>query len=165
MLCEVPRQGGSFAPAPRGTTRRLPCSVCDWARPTPHTASVTPSAARFARVFSVRTAREECLYTHLVRHCGPEGRFVCSGTLQLRAVMALHQCDLLSDGPSGRCHAPVDCESMENTGCSSRRPIRGSCAKTSAPVSWVPDRERLLRPRLRRRLPQIPDEDGGVACT
>ena len=35
-----------------------------------------------------------CLYMHLVRHHGPERRFVSSGTKQLRAVMALHQCDL-----------------------------------------------------------------------
>ena len=35
-----------------------------------------------------------CLYMHLVRHHGPERRFVCSGTKQLRPVMALHQCDL-----------------------------------------------------------------------
>ena len=32
--------------------------------------------------------------THLVRHHGPENRFVCSGIMQLRAVMDLHQCDL-----------------------------------------------------------------------
>ena len=35
---------------------------------------------------------------HLVRHHGPERRFVCSGTKQLRAVMALHQCDLFRGG-------------------------------------------------------------------
>ena len=35
-----------------------------------------------------------CLYVHLVRYHGPERRFVCSGTKQLRAVMALHQCGL-----------------------------------------------------------------------
>ena len=31
---------------------------------------------------------------HLVRHHGTEKRFVCSGTKQLRAVMAVHQCNL-----------------------------------------------------------------------
>ena len=31
---------------------------------------------------------------HLVRHHGPERRFVSSGAKQLRAVMAPHQCDL-----------------------------------------------------------------------
>ena len=31
---------------------------------------------------------------HLARHHGAERRFECSGTEQLRAVMALHQCDL-----------------------------------------------------------------------
>ena len=31
---------------------------------------------------------------HLMRHHGPERRFACSGTKQLRAVMAHHQCDL-----------------------------------------------------------------------
>ena len=35
-----------------------------------------------------------CLYMHLVRHHGPERRFVYSGAKQLRAVMALHQRDL-----------------------------------------------------------------------
>ena len=39
-----------------------------------------------------------CLYMHLVRHHGPEKRFVCSGTKQLCAVMALHQCDLFCGG-------------------------------------------------------------------
>ena len=39
-----------------------------------------------------------CLYVHLVRHHGPEMRFVCSGTKQPRAVMALHQCDLFRGG-------------------------------------------------------------------
>ena len=36
----------------------------------------------------------------------------------------------LPDAPSGRCRAPVACESIGSTGCYSRRPVRGSCAKT-----------------------------------
>ena len=35
---------------------------------------------------------------HLVRRHGFDRRFVCSGTKQLRAVMALHQCDLFRGG-------------------------------------------------------------------
>ena len=44
-----------------------------------------------------REARGVCT-CNLVRHQGPERRFVCSGTKQLRAVMALHQCDLFRGG-------------------------------------------------------------------
>ena len=46
---------------------------------------------------------------HLVRHHGPERRFVCSGTEQLRAVMARHQCDLFR----GRRHADYLARSAE----------------------------------------------------
>ena len=35
-----------------------------------------------------------CLYMHLVCHHGPERRCACSGTEQVRAATAFHQCDL-----------------------------------------------------------------------
>ena len=81
----------SIAPAPQESfiKIRLPFSVCNSPRPRARTASLTPSAARFVR---------GCSYMHLVRHHWPERRFVCSGTNQLRAVMALHQCDLFRGG-------------------------------------------------------------------
>ena len=44
-----------------------------------------------------------CLYMHLVRHHKPERRFVCNGSKQLRAVVAIHQCDFL------RGRRPADC--------------------------------------------------------
>ena len=34
------------------------------------------------------------LLRHLLRHHGPERRFVCSGTKQLRTTMSIHQCDV-----------------------------------------------------------------------
>ena len=57
---------------------------------------------------------KECLYMHRVRQHGPEKRFVCSGTKQPRAVMALHQCGLFR----GRRPADYLARSAELVRCS-----------------------------------------------
>ena len=112
---------------------------------------------------------------YLLRHHGPESRFVCSGTKQLRAVMALHQCDLF------RGRRPADClaRSAELTPCSVGPLSCTRCLRVgweyrvlltaSGPKFVCKDidssavaarRERLLRPWLRRRLPRTPHAEG-----
>ena len=59
---------------------------------------------------------------HLVRHHGPESRFVCSGTKQLRAVIAIHQCGLFR----GRRPADDLAQSAELIRCSAG-PLSCTC--------------------------------------
>ena len=114
---------------------------------------------------------ERCLHMHPVRHHGPERRFVCSGTKQLRAVMALHQCDLFRGRRPAdylaRSAEPITC-SVGPLSCTCRLRVDRECRvqlTASGPRFVCKDigsgRERLLRPRLRRRLPQTLDAEGG----
>ena len=69
------------------------------------------------------TNRKECLYMHLVRHHGPERRFICSGTKQPRVVMALHA-ELV------RCSVgPLSCTRRLRNGREYRVPLTASGPK------------------------------------
>ena len=166
----------SIAPAPSESFFRkgLPCSVCNSAR---------PRAARLRRhrqlpILLVDAAEERQGVFCTCTWCAATGsKGVSCAVSQLRAVVALHQCDLFR-GRRPADHLARSAElfrcSVGRLSCTRRLGVDGEyrvlltassprflCKDISLRCRGCPPgRERLLRPRLRGRLPQTPDADG-----